>query len=361
MRTAILAVFSVLALVGRPEAAIYPPASLLEFWHGFPACVNAPKVPPENERRCVEARPDPSWPTEAKLERHLSRTEGFVSQSALDLARKEIDEALSFAPASGQAWHLSARLRLLRYDRKGARADLDRALALRPDDPHILATSSLVRQDDSEALQELGRALDREPDLIFALLTRAELNERRGNRDAADRDWQRLVRIAPDHPRVETHRIEVAVGRDDSEGALRILDARLARDPHNYVRRLRRASLLQTLGRHDAAVRDYSEIIGGDRTRTGWRYALDPPTSARLHFARALSQHAIGRFDEAKRDIAVALRRADKSVLLKIQTYLLSKGFVDVAVSGTSSPQLEEASASCMANAACGQGVSTLL
>lgn len=116
----------------------------------------------------------------------------------------------------------AARAWLVAEAPAAARAAIDRALALVPDDPTLLTDRAEVRAQDGDyqgAIGDLSAALAREPRSADALVFRASASRRLGRMDAALADLAAALAIQPRHAEGLLERGVIRNIKGDHEGA----------------------------------------------------------------------------------------------------------------------------------------------
>lgn len=121
-------------------------------------------------------------------------------------AKTHFDKAIAVTPAEktdelGLLYidRAQAEVELEAFD--AARADIDRAMELRPKDPMAWALSAALarRQDDlTRALYDIAQASELDPSDPDIMFEQANIAATNGDEDAARKIWQRVLQIAPD-------------------------------------------------------------------------------------------------------------------------------------------------------------------
>ena len=109
---------------------------------------------------------------------HLDRARALVSQGNVAAARAEIDRALQLVPDDGFAWYLSAALARRENNLARAGTDIARARALAPDNPDILllaGTMAGLAGNMAEAERLYRRVAEGAPDSDAGRAARASL------------------------------------------------------------------------------------------------------------------------------------------------------------------------------------------
>jgi len=125
----------------------------------------------------------------------------------LEDAERACDEALDLDPRSVLALHFRGVVRAQRGRLEPALADLDAAVELAPGDPAVREQRAQVRAAvgtpalQRGAIEDLTRVLEAAPRFANAWHLRGVLHEQLGDREAARRDLERFLRLAPDDAR----------------------------------------------------------------------------------------------------------------------------------------------------------------
>jgi tetratricopeptide (TPR) repeat protein len=100
-------------------------------------------------------------------EAHIDRARADVASGDFDGARADLDRALALVPADPMAWLLSANLALRRNDLHRAKGHIDEALRLAPDDAAVAYEAGNVAaasHDEKGALSQWERAVKLDPE-----------------------------------------------------------------------------------------------------------------------------------------------------------------------------------------------------
>jgi tetratricopeptide (TPR) repeat protein len=255
-----------------------------------------------------------------------------------------VTEALALEP--GRADLLRERAFLLRLDGKPGLglADLDRARTIEPGNRGIaaergMALSALGR--DREAEQELTRFLTTGPATAAVLTERARVRARIGRNEDAIADYDASIALQPEVPAylargalleslgktTEAHdgyldgvtrlsgepnlrrallRLDVETRRFDE--ALALVAEEIARADVKTDGYLRRAEVLEAAGRKAEATKDRERAL-----EEADRAIATSATGVRL-VSRARAHLALGRSDEARRDLLLAVAKAPRYV-----------------------------------------------
>jgi len=139
-------------------------------------------------------------------ERAIRPDHGFAGDAAaIDALRRSLDAN----PASFDANHREAEL-LLRVKRPAeSKVAAQRALSIEPESPNAwasLAAAELAMGESAASIRAASEALDRLNDYPFALSVRARAEDAAADAPGAERDRERLTRLATDAPDEATRR-----------------------------------------------------------------------------------------------------------------------------------------------------------
>jgi len=173
--------FVLLALV---EPAWAGPASL---------CTDPSVDPRERIVACTQA-----VETAPTVQTYIDRAEAYRDAIQWDEAQADLDKVLSLDPRHVEALRLRAGVRALNGDRKNAIADLDRAIAIRPEAALYVERGDIwAFGDDKRAVADYTKALSLAPKDVAALSSRAEAYARLDQDPLARDDYDRALEIAP--------------------------------------------------------------------------------------------------------------------------------------------------------------------
>jgi Tfp pilus assembly protein PilF len=207
------------------------------------------------------------------------------------------DDALPPAVAA-RAHRGRAVVRGLRGEYRAAVADLDRALALVPDDARGLAlrgeyARTLGRHDD--ALRDLARAVALDPAHDYAWASLGATRLALGDPAAALADLGRALALRPDYPWALIRRARVWRALGDPARQLADLDRAVTLQPDSPWAHCERGDALRTAGRDEEALAAYDLAL-----------ALDPEYAS-AYASRGVSRARLGSHAEALADLDRAL------------------------------------------------------
>ncbi len=200
------------------------------------------------------------------------------------------------------------------YDR--AITDLSLAVILAPGDPTPVAARALAfvqKNDFVHALEDLDAAIRLNPKDATYYVSRGDLRERTGDHDGAIADATAAIELAPDRLHAYFNRAKAYQARargsvvDDLKKALADYDVVMRLKPdHDFLAWVlgRRGLVHHALGEFDAAITDFTLLLGVDSTAT------------RANVERARAYAAKGDFTHAVADYDVALKKWPTSAKL---------------------------------------------
>jgi tetratricopeptide (TPR) repeat protein len=269
--------------------------------------------------RCVQRAAEPQ-----KKAQHLFAFARVCAERLDDGARAmaALEQAVELDAGHAAAWAELGKLRGARQDAAGAVAALERLSALQPSAAAFaqLADRYVELEQLDRAQEQYARSLELAPNDADVCARAAALADRRGDHATAQRNWSRVVELAPpDGQRrlAEESLLKLALARRDLAEARRWRDSAsqpqllldLARleegDPESALRTLS-AALEQLTGEESAHVELWRARLCQNLNRDGdrraalvsaWRRA--PGTAAAGEALRALVEEARARRDDA--------------------------------------------------------------
>jgi tetratricopeptide (TPR) repeat protein/transglutaminase-like putative cysteine protease len=254
-------------------------------------------------QKARDAKPSDDGPWEAMVNLLLSRDD---YAGALKLC----DQAARKSASPPQVWQANRAGVLVAADRAGeAVADLDKALAAKPDDKTLLlalARAHAALKKPDLARQALDRAVAAAPTDEEVLIARAwDATRAKEHGDAVAR-WEALAAMDPDNPYRVIGLSQAYQEAKRPEAALRQADEALRIDPFDTEALGWRAELLQRQGRFDLALADAEAIV-----------ALRPDSASSWNsrcWARAVAGKDLDKA-AADCDAALKLRPASAAIL----------------------------------------------
>ena len=168
------------------------------------------------------------------------------------------DRAISLQGDYAEAYLMRGRANIALGKPLVAIPDFTKAVELRPREPQAYldrGTAQASLQDWKEALADFNRAIELDPKLAVAYNLRGSAVRAMGDPGKALPDFTKAMELLPNMDNIYQH-----------------------------------GATLQALGRHDAAIDDFSRVISFE------------PGSAQAYFARSQSFRAIGDLESANRD-----------------------------------------------------------
>ena len=252
--------------------------------------------------------------TEA-IEKEPGRADPYVDRAFLERlddqlegALADLDQAERLDPGNLRAAaERGMTLSALRQDAQAERV-LSRFLAAGTGSSPALAERAKVRERlgrPAEAVADYGAALALDPEIDW-YMARGRLQEALGDLGAAAAGYRDGLQRVGDSVVLELALIRVETARGHDDAALELVDRQLAAAAVKTEWRLRRAELLELGGRagearaeRDRALREAEAAV--EQNATGIRL---------VSRARALA--SVGRIDEARRDLRLALDKSPR-------------------------------------------------
>ncbi|HET9952030.1 MAG TPA: tetratricopeptide repeat protein [Candidatus Eisenbacteria bacterium] len=209
------------------------------------------------------------------------------------------------------------------YQREGntaqAMADLDRALALDPNDGDALSTRGTLYYaagDLPRALADLNAAVRARPYSAPVMNNRGTVLLAAGKYDEAIADFTKAIELRPRFADAHLNRALAYGVKKEFARALPDLDRAIAYDPENAKGRLWRGAALTALGDPARAIRDYDAAL---KIAPGYGDA---------YFARSAAYETLGRHEEALQDALRAREagyRVDEAYIASLRSASATK------------------------------------
>jgi tetratricopeptide (TPR) repeat protein len=221
--------------------------------------------------------------------------------SGRDVARATIDRALSLGPNNPLAYFARGYLNANSDKPDEAIADYTRAIELDPAFARAYYQRSRVlsypKNDSAGARRDLDRTIELEPDYIPALMDRAWALYYAQDLAGALADVDRVVALAPKDKDALRLRALVFVGQGRASEAKRDFDAAVSAAPEDTNILRDRAEFLVRQADYAGALADADRLVELDGAEPQW------------HGLRGFALHALGRDDQA-------LAAFDKALLI---------------------------------------------
>jgi protein O-mannosyl-transferase len=158
---------------------------------------------------------------------YTKRARTYMLQGNNERARADVEKAVALNPNDDRALTMRGTLRFLQGDNAGALADLRKSVAIKSDEPvawNSLGAVHLTLGVRDSAQADFTRAIERNPSFAAAYLNRALA--RAASPANALPDFDAAIRFQPDNARAYVWRSETRMRLGDAAGALQ--DARQA-------------------------------------------------------------------------------------------------------------------------------------
>ena len=199
---------------------------------------------------------------------HFSRAEVYTRESRFAEAVADLDRAIAINPdddlrsmfLNGRAFNL-----YMSEDYDRAVAAYDQALSESPADAHLFhfrALAFLEKGDMARGFADLDQVIALRPDDPESYIKRADAYVDRGQDEQALADLGKAIALKPDHSDAYFKRAAVYEKRGESDKALADLGRVTQIDPAGQGGFLHRAILYERLGNVDLALADYEKLLG---------------------------------------------------------------------------------------------------
>jgi tetratricopeptide (TPR) repeat protein len=228
----------------------------------------------------------------------MARARAYKAQGHPELATQDLDRALAVAPEDKGALLTRAAHAVVLKDHADAVRRYEALIAKDPDDVAGfmgLAGAYATAGDLEEAGRQADEALRLDPLNAQVLAQRASLNLERKRYDQALADSERAVALRPEVASLWNDRCWArAVSNRELDKALADCDAALKMSPNMAAAFDSRGLVRYRQGQFDAALRDYDAAL-----------ALAPKQAASL-YGRGLARLKLGQKAEGQTDLAAA-------------------------------------------------------
>ncbi len=246
---------------------------------------------------------------------YVSRALAHMNLFELEQARADIERALAIDPNNFLAWTLRGELLALDRQYQPALESYNRAIEIRPNWSVAFLDRGSLHQEQgrlAEALADIDHSLELAPGAAINHLLRSILRYQMGDRDGSLRDADQALRYAP-HWMLVFPEIFLDNLKGHLNWALEYYWRALQRMPKAYQAYQGRADVCRVHGRYEWAIADYERAI---------RLA---PRQAELYLNRGQAYQQMGQPERAAKDYADAARLARRAHLRRQAAALLSQ------------------------------------
>ncbi|MEV8037502.1 tetratricopeptide repeat protein [Streptomyces sp. NPDC086182] len=277
----------------------------------------------------LDSQPGPHW-YELFLRRALlsfNRAQVYTTVGRHDDAVADLTSVIDLFPEESDGYLERGNAHRCAGRAAEALADYDRAIARNPPPEAYYNRAGLLSElgREQEALADYDTVLDLDPDHVDTLVNRAGIHYDRGDHGTARRDVEYGLALAPGNAQLLCTLGLLDMADDRKEAAAHALTRAIEHDPTLAAAWVNRAVLAFGNGDAEAAIDDLTEALalGEDPTirynravahehRQHWQQAIDDFTGALLLdrsnaeeilVSRAACHRALGRLDDAQRDL----------------------------------------------------------
>jgi tetratricopeptide (TPR) repeat protein len=300
---------------------------------------------------CDPALVDSSLPATERSEAHLARALKFLDLLRLAQARAELDEAIRASPTNAAALHMRGRLSLTNGNLTLTEADFNAALAMKPDDPDVLASRAYIR----DSLEDANASVKLRTDNPDALWIRAGILQQHDDLHGAEADLDLALEREPQVRRARLLRAQVRLALGNYKGAAGDATYVLAEGGLEPFALHTRAAARIALNDPEGALADLTSALGPSGVPSTAHPGI--PVFRDMLVQRAMVLARLGRRSDALRDIDHVLHGGGRPAVLRLQLYLRFHGFPEVPLDGERSALLEDSLTRCFLELACGKGM----
>ena len=197
---------------------------------------------------------------------YTHRAWGLQQQGNVDGALADLDRALALDPENEEALSTRGTVHLMRQDFARARADLDAAVRLRPGSSAAWNNRGLVRMNQGDlagSIEDFSRAIELSPRSHEGYLNRGVALGATKRYAEALADIDHAIALMPDNARAHLLRGVTRLEMGDAAGALAAHDEAIRLAPESAEAYAARAQTYERLGRFADALRDAERARAG--------------------------------------------------------------------------------------------------
>lgn len=307
--------------------------------------------------KCDPPPVEPSLAPEPRSAAEVQRALKLIAMARMDQAKSALDAAIAADPNNVAAYKLRARL-AIPTSLDSAAADVNAGLLLAPNDSDLLATRAFLRRhyrNKTGAMHDANAAVAANPDSADAYWIRAQILRDLGQLEAAEADLTKAVTVEPDNTQARMLRAQVRLSLNRTQDAIDDASVVMQQNPADIFARQVRAVARSRLHDFAGAIDDLTAILGKPGQPTN--VTPSQPAFGDLYLQRAILFAAIGRPDDAIKDLDTVMAIGGQRALLRMQVYLRAHGFADLPVDGQRSAALDDAMKACFVDNVCWHGL----
>jgi tetratricopeptide (TPR) repeat protein len=307
--------------------------------------------------QCDPPPADPKLAAQPRAAAEVQRALKLIALARMDQAKSALDAAIAADPNNVAAYKLRARL-AIPASLGSAEADVNAGLLLAPNDSDLLATRALLHRryrDKTGALRDANAAVVANPDNADAYWIRAQILRDLGELAAAETDLTKAVTVEPGDTQALILRAQIRLALNRSQDAIDDASVVLQRNSADIFARQVRAVARGRLGDLVGAIDDLTAMLGKPGQPTN--VTPSQPSFGDLYLQRAVLFAAMGRPDDAMRDLDSIVSIGGLRAILRMEVYLRAHGFADIPVDGKRSEAFDDAMKACFVANVCWQGL----
>jgi len=246
------------------------------------------------------------------LEKGISEARYEMKRGTPETALNGLSRLLDQYPDEVRLWALRGRTHLFNEDLRKAEQDINKAMALQPEDTVTLYSAALLALKKGKYAESAGYLLKlyRKVPARFSLLLKcSDAWAQAGRYKEAMNPLLEYMRYFPEDIKAVFRAGELAGKMKDYRNALKYLSVAVAKDPSTPVYFVARADMYVRVHTYRYAVDDYAMALDLD------------PTNGDIYFSRAQAYLKMGDNRNACFDLRQALHYGKKEVVPYLQKY----------------------------------------
>ena len=176
----------------------------------------------------------------------------------------DFDRAIELKPDYAEAYFLQGVAKVMLGDHDGAIADYDQAIELNPNYAEACfsrGVAKFVQRDYRGAIADFDRGIELKPDYVVAYYNRGGAKSALGDEQGAKEDYDRAIELDPDNTVAYTLRGGAKSALGDHDGAIADCDRAIELTPDYAYAYISRGDAKSELSDYDGAIADYSRAI----------------------------------------------------------------------------------------------------
>ena len=201
----------------------------------------------------------------------------LLASNQIDLALADAKEIMEMAPDDARSHSLMAAVQFRLENLKGAREEVDKALAIEPGNIEAILVHVrmlITEKKYSQALGVLNKAIETNPDNVSMYLMKILAYQETGDQKAIEDVYLALIDRFPANNNFKTSLARLYISSENFDDAERVLEQIVAVDPTNVDEKLRLVGFKYRYRSSDKAISLLKSYIQADKKEYRYRFLL---------------------------------------------------------------------------------------